>query len=126
MKIPSVHRRPEGMVVQQGINWNTDKYTLFQLILQVWRIRAALRIRRKSAFGEFTKACPRWYYEVTFLDVYKDGFRRLIRHLWYSFDFDLFKVDGSICHFEQLPTADKAWLALKEPAMYNRYTRSAA
>ena len=111
MKIPFVHRKTERDCTHQGFNWNSDEYTLFQFWIHIWRLRCSLRIRRKSAFGKFTKDFPQSYWRFDFLDVYKDGYQKLDRNLWECFDKGLYKLHGEVYSFEQLPEHYQFWLA---------------
>jgi hypothetical protein len=56
-------------------------------------------------FEEFSEKCPRFIYEYSFEDVYKNGFCRLDRKLnfWENFDSDVFRVGNVVYRVENLP-----------------------
>jgi hypothetical protein len=127
MQVPFIHRKLENQCTHQGINWNSDGYTKFQLWLHLWRFKVMLRIRRKEAFGEFSKQCPRWYCKVDYLGVFsKDGFEKLKRNFWYSFDKDLFKIDNLVYTFSELPANYVEWLKEKRPGAFNNQQKMKA
>ena len=119
-----IHRKREMDASRQGFNWNVDEYTAFQLILFVWRLHWYFRIRRKKAFGEFTKQCPRFIFDFTIHDVYKDGFRRLSKRLdfWEHFEYAMFRVGDQLYKFEELPDVYIAELAKLSPTT-SRYQK---
>ena len=115
MRIPFVHRKRECDRTHQGLNWNSDGYTLFQLWIHIWRLRFMFRIRRKKEFGEFTKTCPRWYTGFDIQGVYKLGFLRLNKNLWENFDSDMYVANNVLYRIEELPEEHKIWIAKNFP-----------
>jgi hypothetical protein len=114
MKLPLVHRKRENECTHQGFNWNSDEYTKLQLWLCVWRAKVCLRIRRRE---EFSRAFH-WYFSLA--PVARDGFVKLGGDLWHNFDTDLFKYQGAIYRFKELPERLKLLLSRKQPVTYTR------
>jgi hypothetical protein len=57
-----IHRKRECECVRQGINWNIDDWTKFQISVLIWHFRFNLRVRRRKAFDKFDKEIPHFYW----------------------------------------------------------------
>lgn len=61
-----IHRRVEGTIIRQGINWNKDIDTFLSVQLRIWVFIFGFRIRSKKLMQESEGSLKKfyWYFNI--------------------------------------------------------------